>query len=486
MNKPSSLSRLLEGLRREPHDYKASLQVFPDLSVDKIAAELELGRKGSERGARNEPASQSASLDEIELRVIERIESERKSAHATLLDELDAYSQRLNALDFEGRFAAIRQAAPEAIGSLRTEVANGRNELNLMRRHLRDLEVEKSVFQKRHGLDRTARASTTGTLVLKVGIILVLLLVETVLNGVFLSKGSELGLLGGTVEALTFAALNILVSFGLGRFGAPEILHRNWLRKLFGVMAIGAFLAFVVVLNLGLAHYREMAGTILDDAGREVMKRVVAQPFGLTDLKSWLFFALGVTFGVIAFLDGVKFDDPYPGYGDLQRRLTKAHDDYIERVRVLVEELDEIRVETNDALEEAGRDLSMRRTEFDRMLESRRRLISLFKSHQGQLERVCNALLGIYREANREARTTPAPKRFATKYTIQKIEEPAELVSKTDRDRLRATIIAAQEELIGHAKSVNEEFEKAAAEYRLIDAIVDERERDGSAAEQTA
>jgi hypothetical protein len=43
-----------------------------------------------------------------------------------------------------------------------------------------------------------------------------LLLVELIINGNFLAKGSQLGLLGGIIEAFAFAALNLLVSFFLG------------------------------------------------------------------------------------------------------------------------------------------------------------------------------------------------------------------------------------------------------------------------------
>jgi len=69
--------------------------VFPDLNVGRIAADLELERHAAERAARNEPLTNSTGLDEIELSVIERVESEKKSAHGTLLDELEVYGERL-------------------------------------------------------------------------------------------------------------------------------------------------------------------------------------------------------------------------------------------------------------------------------------------------------------------------------------------------------------------------------------------------------
>src|SRR5580693_7579499 len=94
----SALSRLMNGLKREQHDYRASLELFPALNVDKLAADLDLTRAGAERGAREEPASDTTAFDDVENRIIERVEAEKNAAHGTLLDELRTYQERLSGL----------------------------------------------------------------------------------------------------------------------------------------------------------------------------------------------------------------------------------------------------------------------------------------------------------------------------------------------------------------------------------------------------
>src|SRR5471030_2597472 len=94
----SALGRLVNGLKREQHDYRPSLEVFPTLNVDKLAADLGLAQAGAKRGAHDEPAADSGALDDIENRVIERIEAENNVAHGTLLDELRTYKERLTGL----------------------------------------------------------------------------------------------------------------------------------------------------------------------------------------------------------------------------------------------------------------------------------------------------------------------------------------------------------------------------------------------------
>src|ERR1700692_1778324 len=84
----SALSRLVNGLKREQHDYRVSLDVFPVLNADKIAADMRLAKTGAERGAREEPASDTLSLDDIENAIVERVEAEKNAAHGTLLDQV--------------------------------------------------------------------------------------------------------------------------------------------------------------------------------------------------------------------------------------------------------------------------------------------------------------------------------------------------------------------------------------------------------------
>jgi hypothetical protein len=471
----SALSRLVNGLKREPHDYRVSLEIFPVLNVDKIAADMELTKEGAARGSREEPSSDSIALDDVENRIIERVEAEKNTAHATFLDEIRTYKERLTGLDFEGRFATIRQAAPAAVGEFRAEAAQGRDELHGLRRHLRELELERDEFRRRHRLRRAARWASGGNLTVKIGVLLVLFVFEVFLNGFFLAKGSELGYLGGAAEALTFALFNIGVAFLLAAVGVRELNHRNWFRKFFGLVSLACYLALLLAINLSLAHYREVSAELISDAGREVLARLETDPLGLVDFKSWLLFGLGVLCSLIAFGDSLLIFDPYPGYGPLEKRRGNAHEAYIRRKNELIERLLEIRDEATDILEEANRDLAIRRTEHDAILEGRARLVRLFAAHQSHLDRAVNALLSIYREANKNLRKTKAPRRFSAPYTIEKVPVEQELLETSAREDLRRSIAESQSMLAGQVQAIHAEFERAFATYREIDELLEEK-----------
>jgi hypothetical protein len=470
-----ALGRLINGLKREPHDYRASLEVFPALNLDKLASEMALAAMGAERGSREEPASDGIAFDDVENRIVERIEAEKNAAHGLLLDELRIYKERLTSLDFEGRFGTIRQAAPAAVSEFRAEAAQGRDELHSLRRHLRDLELERDEFCRRNKLKRTAHWASGGNLTLKVGILLALFVSEVFLNGFFLAKGSELGYLGGAVEAFTFALLNVGVSFLVAAAGVRQLNHRNLLRKLFGLIALLAYVVLAIGLNLALAHYREVSGSLVSDAGREVLVRLQTAPLGIADVKSWLFFGLGILCSVIAFADAFLIFDPYPGYAPLEKRRIEAHEAYIRRKNDLIESLLEIRNDAIEILEEANRDLSLRRSEHDVILESRARLVRLFAAHQAHLERAANTLLAVYREANKQHRKTPPPSRFSSSFTLDRFPIEQGLLETSARDDLRRSIAESQAMLVGQIQAIHAEFEKAFASYREIDELVEEK-----------
>ena len=101
-------------------------------------------------------------------------------------------------------------------------------------------------------------------------------------------------------------------------------------------------------------------------------------------------------------------------------------------------------------------------------------MVRLFAAHQSHLDRAANALLSIYREANKRSRKTPPPPRFAMSYVLEKIPIEQEQVPPAARDDLRRSIAESQDVLVGQVQAIHAEFERAFASYREIDDLVEE------------
>jgi hypothetical protein len=471
----SSVSRIWALLNKPPHVYRPATTVFLDLNVDRLADDLRLVERGKERGSQNRPTSDSQTLDDVEHQIVERIEAHKQDSHTIYLDHLHTYDERVTALSFEERFATIQQAAPEAVGDFRAEATVGRDELFALRRRLNESEIERERFRSRHRIERPARLASLGKIILKIGLLAVLFVIEVSINGGFLSKANTGGYLGGAAQAVTFAALNIIASFLWGMALIRLVNRRNYFLKLLGVLSFVAYLAFVTALNLTLSHLREIPPSINIDPGQEVLHRMLATPFTLTDINSWVFFSVGFIFSLIAMADGLLFFDPYIGYAGLERRWIEASKQFANARSGLIERLRDIREDCTEAMNGAARDLSVRRSEYDSLLQGRARLAQRFSQHQNQIEQASRALFEIYREANRRARSTPVPSYFAKPYAMERIIYAGGEPDSGAREHLRQMIAETQELLKQQITAIHGAFDNAVQTYREIDELLPEK-----------
>lgn len=308
-----ALNRLWEGVRESSHDFRASTDIFPSLDIDKTSSTLDLRAKGAENGKLNRPAPNAASPDEVEQRTVSRIEEEKAASYQVLEDQFQTFEGRLRNLDFEGQFGLIRQANASSVSDFKAEVASGVDELHGLRRDLKAAEDEMSSFKAKHNLDRAAKVSTAAAQAFKIALIVFLVLFEMIMNGSFLAKGSEQGIVGGVTEAIAFAILNIGSALLFSVYCVRFLVHRSLFFKLLGFCGLVAYISIALGINLALAHYREVSSTVLSGAGAQVISRLGNAPLELAELNSWMLFAVGLLFSILAFIDGCYLTDPYPG-----------------------------------------------------------------------------------------------------------------------------------------------------------------------------
>jgi hypothetical protein len=475
--KSSAISRLLTQLAvlREPrHDYKPATEIFLNLDVDRVASELQLARLARERGADDRPPPDARDFDDVEHQIIERIESHKQDAHSLYVEQLHIYDDRLTALNFEESVTVIEQVSEKAVGELIAEAGLGRDELHLLRKRLRDCEIERNHFRERHGLQRPARLSSPGRTILKVGLLMFLFVVEVAINGGFLAKSNSQGLLGGAIQAVSFAALNIVASFLWGLVPIRLINRRFGFLKLLGLLALPLYFAFAAALNLTLAHLREIPPTLADDVGHQVLLKMIEAPFVLDDVNSWAFFGIGLVFSIIAMGDGALFSDPVLGYAALERRCTDAHVYYTGRKAELIDHLREIRDDWSNAMNDAARALTVSRGEYGSIVASRERLASRFAEHQNHIERSCRALLATYREANRKARQAPPPGYWSQPYVLERITSVEKDPARSAEERLSRLIVETQALLKRQVKAIQDAFDAAVQSYHEIDKLFPE------------
>jgi len=470
---------LWDGLRRlfghanvPDHDYIESGLHFPELDLPRMRNRLALAERGKNRGSRNEPPSTQTALDEVENSVATTIEAEARLAHGKLVENLTAYDARLSALKIGTRLAQLISVADGTSADFRARIRGGLDLLYHLHQSVVDIHGEFDRFRREHQLERPPRYPLSK--LWHYGLALLLIFIESPLNGSFLARGDPMGYLGGVTQAVIIAAINVLTGLTTGRVAVPNTIHRQWWRRIAGMVGMLVLGAFVLAFNLVVAHYRAaLGGENPSQAERLALAQFLASPLAIPDVLGWLLFILGVGFATLAAVDGWKMDDPYPGYGAVARRKQEAQDEYSMQKAELAGELEQVRDDAVARMDSLTAEVEVRQGQYQSIRKSRIRLQDLFRRHHGYLEQCGNDLLSTYRQANREARSAPEPDHFRDRWHLPAdASSDQEFDGPADDDSLRKLIANAFEEIRVARHRIEAEYQDAMRQYETIDEVI--------------
>ncbi len=470
-----ALAKIKEVLNQRPSQYIATTMEFNEIDLEHLAEEWKLKEDGTERGARTQPPTDAQDLDSIETKIVNNLEAEKNRNYATLLSELRAYDDRIAALSLDNMVFEIKTAAHNAIAEFGAEVRDGVNQLELDLRHVKEIEAERQAFRTEHKLTNRA-AHHPDSLVWNWAIIAALFLIESIANASFLAVGLDGGLLGGFVEAVAIAALNVGVGIAVGTQIYPYVNHRKIAWNIFGWVVIVVHLSCAVAFNLAVAHYRvALGGDHPESASVVAIQSFLAEPFNISNFQSWMMVGIGFLFSMIASFDSFKMNDKYPGYSKLERRYKTALQDYSDHQADIVDDLRDIKDTAIQEMHELKQRLSSRRAEFENILSHRARIIKAFDQRIHYLQNCTRHLLSIYRDANIAARGENRAPAYFNKPTIiehpGKIETPARF--STDQARLDSAVGSTTSELDMASDKMLAEFGSVQNRFPMLHELLD-------------
>lgn len=407
-------------------EYKPSPGEFLPIDMAGLVKKLEIRERGSDRGARGIPSSNSGNLDEIESEIVEAIRTLALSEEKRTNDQIALYQTRLQAADPTGAASEMRAVARQSVAEFEAEAAAATSELERARIDVVEHRLALNDFRKSNGLTRPARAP--GNHVLMAGILAVLFLLETGPNAVMFGAGDELGILGGYAIAIVFSVLNLGCGFSAGYFGWTNSIHVRVWRKIAGSALAVALLALVVFINCLVAHLREKVneGMPTNEAGRAAWVTMFQHPFSIHDSFSAGLAGVGVLFAIAAMIEGYRWTDSYPGYWARTRSLQSAEERWGRSLEERLTILDEVQKRRASELRALRANLRDRRAEIPEILASSARLTRNFGSHIQHMEGVGRYALAAYRDSNRAARpsASPAPAHFDQLWSLDGVRAP--------------------------------------------------------------
>ena len=435
----------------EPRIYSIEQLDLPALR-DRLQPEA----RGAESGADEMPAETDTALGKVELEIVQAVGEPRDKILKGYEEQIDTYNWRLMKVT-EARHE-VDLAAGQARNMFLQESSGWETRIQPETARLRECLRWRERFREDHGLYRPSIRFRAGG-IRWLALAAVMVLVESILNGYLFSQKNEFGLVGGALVAFLVSVVNVGVSSLFG-FYSRFFHHRNSILKLYGLLLILSWLAFVGAFNLAVAHFRDSLISLEDwnAAAERAVEIIATTPFNVESIESWALVAIGCLISTCAFLKGFYADDPYPGYGMVERECEKASLAYEDRHLMLIDALESTKEELTVDLRDTDEFVRECTTEALDALSGKASLTKQLERFLRSCDDGVQVLLAEYREANRVSRSTPEPKHFGTPYSFGAYENTREF------EELRQN---ANREQNAISKIIGEAIEQISEEHKL-------------------
>ena len=267
--------------------------------------------------------------------------------HENRQSELDEEVEARGEVDIRQLYHDVKTVEPLVEKKIASRLANLVSGLKRDAQDYAALRMDLEIFKHRNGLTR--EAVYRNSKILHYSIVFFIVLLETLLNAFFLSKGSDLGMVGGFFQAFIIS----LVNMGFAAFMAFTLrncFHCNYLRKGLSVLLLGTVMATAVTFVLGVGHYREALEQDPFTASQLAMASLQAAPLGIHDFNSWI---MVVVSGIALILLAAKFfvvEDRYPGFTAITRRVRALQEAWHAGYEEAIDSINEVAEEIQDEL----------------------------------------------------------------------------------------------------------------------------------------
>ncbi len=383
--------------------------IFQSVDTDRALKNLKIKESAIEDGERDTPNSDEKNIGSNELKIYQFIATETSQRKQQVNENILSYDRAIAVINIQDKFEEAENLGKLTKHKIESIVQEDKNRLVDSKDKFQELEKDYKKFRTDNNI--TYVPDIKLSYLWATGILLAILLIETILNGIFFAKGSPYGILGGTMYALLIAFVNIAIAWGLGRF----ICNKNHIKKrlkTIGSMAVLGVMFWLTAYNLFVAHYRQQLDVDIKNAGTLAAKAFFESPFALNDFGSWVLFFVGLVFGFIACIDGYYWDDPYPGYGKLYKRMEQAKKDWHKDQNGTMERLENLKLKQLDKFTEMQSAVKSDVNSLQDVVGQKKTLITNFENNIEQIESSCKILIKMYREINMDYRKEDPPDYF--------------------------------------------------------------------------
>ena len=477
------LDKLFEKFQLTYSPFDSSLATFNQPNVKELEKILDLETLAEKNGKANRPSKTAKQKDAVSKSIDHAMNIIISTGKEGLINYFSG-AKGLSETQSQSSAQQSETTLNRSLSELQEEAKKGVIELFPLKSNVIRGEQALQDFRKKNKLKRNAEEPPS--LAMGWGWIVVAALAETGLNAVTLSGAHPDGLFGVGIEVLFFTICNMGIALILGMFFVRHLHHiSGFKRAIFGgIVALTSFLLFV--LNLSFAHYRDalliFSRTELSDSDffsqaskvfDNGMSNLLENPLVLSDPKSFLLLIFGCLLAFVAAYKAYRLDDPYPGYGKLNKQQLKQTEDYLFLVSDFFGDLSFITERGVKKLEEITLLGQGAKRQINQRSLDNEKLIAKYQSWLQMVESCGQSLYATYRELNESFRTEPSPECFNIEYLLPKeakkinfsaSQNPKSISSVSNQKRIN-TLYKALADYREHFKTL----ENLSPEGKLLD-----------------
>jgi hypothetical protein len=470
MSKISALKGSISSLLTKSSPYQAGSSLVPKLDYKVLDTKLEPVKYGKERGEKSMPASDSRVSDDIELKILNTFQELCDKTSQDVNEGLASYNQRILSFDISSLMDGIRDAARSTVSDFRASAVTGLNELQNSRETVKDKFNDVRFFKEEHNIRRSATYPTSTSLYLRWALLLVLFLIESIGNSIFLSVGHLGGVFGAYAESFAIAFLNVGSALVIGRMVTPYMFCKKPKLSVLAFIALMVFLGLSGFFNLAVAHYRDLAAEgLFGEAGSIAIVKLIDAPFALKEFQSWVLFLVGWLLWIISVIDAHAMDDNIPTYGAIDRALRDARIDYANLKEAIIGDIQGFRLDGEEAVKEIRYELSEGYGQVNAVFGLRKGLLNEYEVFCEQSRRYFKQILESYRNTNISCRKE-VPVCFSNELTLSILSHTDDVVS-VNLDKLSEQVEAGKSILDSALDDFYKEYNDAIETFKRLDDI---------------
>lgn len=262
-------------------------------------------------------------------------------------------------------------------------------------------------FKKLHGLSLLPKNADPAETRLQKIFLIGLFILEFFLNLFMLQGGGAVDLPAAMSISIGQTTINIISCYLLGKILIGHLLHaQKTIKRLSLGLLMGLHIYAIAVLNANMGLFRnaitknaDAGGEFGGGGGIEILTNAALYPWdkmGGLDITAGIVVGVGLVLAVLAYLDGVKSDDLYPGYGDVYRGALKIKKKISLKVKSLNEGWNMCLKKFNTAKIEATNLGSESITIWSKETNTIEQVWSDYKKYINELEEIYGGALHLY------------------------------------------------------------------------------------------